>query len=315
MLGAVVHENRLQVKELPSPMRSPSQALVRTIASSINQGEVRGIRSAPHWQISSGEVWVPGWDFAGVVENAAEDGSGPPKGARVAGWVRQGAWAEYVSAETDQIVELPANVSFREAATLPIAGLTAWHALRVGGLAAGKRVLVLGANGGVGRFALQIARAAAAHTVGVVTSESKRASISDLADEIAVGLPVEGAYDIILECVGGETLAKCFGLVAPYGSIVSYGNASGEQTCFDPGAAFRKPCLRLQSFALYDELDRRPSRNEGLADLVDLLSQGRLRTDIVLEVGLADVQQACDALMERRVDGKAVLAIGADQKM
>jgi NADPH:quinone reductase-like Zn-dependent oxidoreductase len=309
MLGAVVHENRLEVKELPSPALSPSQALVRTMASSINQGEVRGIRSAPHWQISGGE-WVPGWDFAGVVEQAAEDGSGPPQGARVAGWVRQGAWAERVAAETGQMVELPGNVSFREAATLPIAGLTAWHALRVGGLAAGRRVLVLGANGGVGRFALQIARAAAAHTVGVVTSESRRGSIGDLADEVSVGLPAEGAFDIILECVGGETLARCLGLVAPYGTIVSYGNASGEQTCFDPGAAFRKPCLRLQSFALYDELDRRPSRNEGLADLVDLLAQGRLRTDIVLDVDLSDVQQACDALMERRVDGKAVLSIG-----
>lgn len=309
MLGAIVRDNTLHVMEMDAPNPLPSQALVRTAASSINQGEVRGIRSAPHWQLADGGHWVPGWDFAGVIQEAAADGSGPAAGTRVAGWTRQGAWAEMLAAETDQLVELPAGVSLREAATLPIAGLTAWHALRLGGLAAGKRVLVLGANGGVGRFALQIARAAGAGTVGVVTSQAKRGSIADIADEVSVGLPADGAFDIILECVGGPTLARCLDLVAPYGTIVSYGNASGEQTCFDPGAAFRKPCLRLQSLALYDELDRRPSHNEGLAELVGMLATGTLKTEIVLEVPLADVQQACDALMDRRVDGKAVLAI------
>lgn len=311
MLGAIVRDNRLEVIELPEPVPAASQALVRVSASSINQGEVRGIRSAPHWQVADGAHWVPGWDFAGVVEQAAADGSGPRPGARVVGWTRQGAWAELLAAETDQLVELPAAISFREAATLPIAGLTAWHALRVGDLGAGKHVLVLGANGGVGRFALQIPRAAGARTTAVVTSEAKRASVAGISDEVSVGLPAEGAFDIILECVGGETLAKCFGLVAPYGAIVSYGNASGEPTSFDPGAAFRKPCLRLNSLALYDELDRRPSRAEGLAELVGLLGSGKLRSEIVLELGLADVQQACDALMDRRVDGKAVLAIGS----
>lgn len=309
MLGAIVRDNKLHVIEVDAPKPSPSQALVRTVASSINQGEVRGIRSAPHWQLADDSHWVPGWDFAGVIEKAAADGSGPAAGARVVGWARQGAWAELLVAETDQLVELPAGVSFREASTLPIAGLTAWHALRLGELSPGKRVLVLGANGGVGRFALQIARAAGASATAVVTSEAKRSSVADIADEVSVGLPAEGAFDIILECVGGSTLAQCFSLIAPYGTIVTYGNASGEQTCFDPGAAFRKPCLRLQSLALYDELDRRLSHNEGLAELVDMLATGKLRTEIVLEVPLADVQQACDALMERRVDGKAVLAI------
>ena len=309
MLGAIVRDNKLYVTEVKAPAPSPSQALVRTVASSINQGEVRGIRSAPHWQLADGGHWVPGWDFAGVIEQAAADGSGPAVGARVVGWVRQGAWAELLAAETDQLIELPAGISFREASTLPIAGLTAWHALRLGELCPGKRVLVLGANGGVGRFALQIARAAGASTVGVVMSEARRGSIADIADEVSVGLPAEGAFDIILECVGGTILAQCFALVAPYGTIVSYGNASGEPCCFDPGAAFRKPCLRLQSFALYDELDRRPARNEGLGELVAMLAAGAIKTDIVLEVGLSDVQQACDALMDRRVDGKAVLAI------
>jgi NADPH:quinone reductase-like Zn-dependent oxidoreductase len=312
MRGAVVRDHELRVVEIDAPSPSGAQALIRNAASSINQGEVRGIRSAPHWQLSAANGhWVPGWDFAGTIETAAADGRGPRAGARVVGWVRQGAWAERVAAEVDQLVELPDDVSFRDASTLPIAGLTAWHALRLARLARGKKVLVLGANGGVGRFALQIARAAGAATVGVVTSETKRGSVADLADDVSIGLPAEGAFDIILECVGGPTLADCFRLVAPYATIVSYGNASGEQTCFEPGAAFRKPCFSLQSFALYDELARRPSNAEGLDELVSMLADGRIRTEVALEVELDRIQEACDALMARKVDGKAVVRIAA----
>jgi NADPH2:quinone reductase len=311
MLGAVVRDNKVYVAEIEKPAPSFSQALIKNAASSINQGEVRGIRFAPHWQLSRANAgWIAGWDFAGTVEKAAADGSGPAIGTRVVGWVRQGAWAERVAAEVDQLVALPDGISFRDAATLPIAGLTAWHALRLGEIDRNKRVLVLGANGGVGRFALQIARAAGARTVGVVTSEARRPSIAEFADEVSVGLPAEGGFDIILECLGGTTLAACLDLVAPYGTIVSYGNASGEPTCFEAGPIFRKPCLRLQSLALHDELARRPSMAEGLDALIRLLGEGKLRTDIVLEVGLADVQKACDALMARQVDGKAVLRIG-----
>jgi len=310
MLGAIVRDKKLEVIEIDDPVPGRSQALIRNAASSINQGEVRGIQSAPHWQLSAANGhWVPGWDFAGTIEQAAADGSGPREGTRVVGWVRQGAWAERIAAEVDQLVEIPAEVAFRDAATLPIAGLTAWHALRLAELDAGKKVLVLGANGGVGRFALQIARAAGASATGVVTAEARRASVAGIADHVSVGLPSEGAFDIILDGVGGSVLAACFGLVAAYGTIVSYGNSSGEQTCFEPSPAFRKPCLRLQSFALYDELARRPSNAEGLDRLVGLLASGGIKADVALEVGLTEVQRACDALMAREVDGKAVLKI------
>lgn len=311
MLGALVRDNQLQVTEIETPVPGPNQALVRAAASSINAGEVRGIRSTPHWQTTGSDGgWVPGWDFAGTVEQAAADGSGPAEGTRVVGWVKHGAWAEYIAVDTGQIVALPDSVSFRDAATLPIAGLTAWHALRLGELGPGKKVLVFGANGGVGRFALQIARAAGAATVAVVISEARRASVADLADEVSVGLPSEGSFDIILECIGGQVLAGCFALVADYGTIVSYGNASGEQTCFDAGPAWRKPCSALRGLSLHGELARRPSMSEGLSQLVDLLAAGKLRTDIVLDVGLADVLMGCDALTDRKVDGKAAIRIG-----
>src|SRR6202008_775002 len=93
-----------------------------------------------------------GWDIAGVVERAAADGSGPPEGARVVGLVWTGGWSERAAVPTRQLAELPDAVSFEQAATLPVAGLTALHALQIGGFCLGKRVLVIGASGGVGRF-------------------------------------------------------------------------------------------------------------------------------------------------------------------
>ena len=142
---------RLVIRQVPTPQVYPSQLLVRVKAISLNRGEVRMSQNA-----AAGHR--PGWDFAGVVERSAANGAGPAVGARVVGMLRAGSWAQLIAAPTDAVAELPANVTFAQAATLPVAGLTALHSLHKGGLLLNKSVLITGPTGGTGDFACQFAR-------------------------------------------------------------------------------------------------------------------------------------------------------------
>ena len=155
MMRAVVVEvgspNRLVLREVQEPSPTPSEALIRVAAVSLNRGEVR--RAATTTQ----EGFRPGWDVAGTVERAAEDGSGPSEGTRVVGLLEAGAWAELAAVPTRSLTTLPEGVSFAQAATLPVAGLTALYALEEGGNLLGRTVLVTGASGGAGQFGLQLA--------------------------------------------------------------------------------------------------------------------------------------------------------------
>src|SRR3989442_6781589 len=134
---------RLVIRSVPEPTPDRGEAIVRVRAISLNRGEVRRAGMA-----AAG--WRPGWDLAGVVERAAADGSGPSVGARVVGFLPEGAWAQRVAVPKSALAELPDKVTFAQAATFPVAGLTALHALSKGGLALGRRVLVTGATGGGG---------------------------------------------------------------------------------------------------------------------------------------------------------------------
>ncbi|MDQ4042503.1 MAG: alcohol dehydrogenase, partial [Actinomycetota bacterium] len=129
----------LSLGEIEEPSPAPSEALVRVSAISLNRGEVRRAQMAE-------PGFNPGWDLAGTVEKEAADGTGPPAGARVVGLLPSGAWAELAAVPTNSLAELPENVSFGQAATLPVAGLTALYTLEKGGGLLGRNVLVTGAS-------------------------------------------------------------------------------------------------------------------------------------------------------------------------
>ena len=295
----------IALREVDDPSPRPDEALVEARAVSLNRGEVRRLADRE-------EGFVPGWDVAGVVAEPAAEGGGPGEGARVVGVVRSGAWAERVAIPADALAELPDEVSFEAAATLPVAGLTALRALAVGGILLGRRVAVTGASGGVGRFAIQLAARGGAHVTAAVGRPESAEGLEALgAGEVVVGLEPEGEpFDLVLESVGGDSLAAALARVGPQGTVVSFGSTSGEQTTFSAGALYGSaPGARLYGLFVFDEIVRTGSGARDLATLAGLVASGELDPQIDLELGWGDAGQAVEALLERRVAGKAVLRV------
>jgi NADPH:quinone reductase len=304
LVAAPSSASLVELRDVPDLEPDERQALVEVRAVSLNRGECVALRTAE-------DGWRPGWDLAGVVVRRAADGSGPREGARVVGWVNGGAWAERAAVRTAHLAELPEQVSFETASTLPVAGLTALTGVEIAGDVAGRRAAITGANGGVGRFAIQIAHAAGAHVTAVVTAPDRAEGLSDLgADETATGLDGEGEpFDLILESVGGRSLAAAVVRMAELGTIVTFGNSSGETTEFDPRSFYRRGAPTIRGLFIVWELLHERVGSRQLASLVDLVARGALRADIDLVRPWNEAGSAVEALLERRIAGKAVLTI------
>ena len=169
--------------------------------------------------------------MAGVVVRGAEDGTGPTVGTRVVGVVDWECWAERVAVPSHLAAALPENVSFEEAASLPVAGITAVRAIRLGESLLGKRVLVTGATGGVGQFAMQLAAAAGADVTALVVGPEREAEARTYgAHEVATSLDDVGLgkFDLILDGIGGQVLSDSVHHLNPGGTAVTYGTLGGS---------------------------------------------------------------------------------------
>jgi NADPH2:quinone reductase len=301
-------EGRLSVAEVDEPEPAPSEALVRVAAVSLNRGEVRRAEAAE-------PGFRPGWDLSGTIERSAADGSGPGEGARVVGFLPSGGWAELAAVPTNALAELPEGVSFEEAATLPVAGLTALYALDKGGNLLGREVLVTGASGGAGLFALQLARMAGARVVALVRRQEHEELVREAgAHEVAVGeggaaAGEYGPYDVILESVGGEVLGNALSMLAPEGTCVSFGTSSTPEVTFDARSLYLTGGGKLYGFILFHEVVAHPASG-GLARLVKLVEEGRLKPRIEVEAPWTEVGEVAARLINRGYTGKAVLHVG-----
>lgn len=288
----------MRLADVPEPEAGPSQILVEVHHASLNRGDLNDARSG---RVPAGGVL--GSDAAGVVAQAAADGSGPPAGTRVVAWTA-GAFAERVAVQVGALAEVPPSVDLAEAAALPVAGVAALQALRAAGAVLGKRVLVTGASGGVGRFAVQLAAHAGAYVIASVGSVARGEGLAKAgADEVIVGLEgVEQPVDVVLDNVGGPQLVAAWELLAPGGSLQSIGWSSGQPARFQPYSTIGPP-KSLTSFLIQGETGGE------LAILVRLVAAGRLAVEVGWRGPWERVAEAAEALLRRRVNGKAVFDV------
>ena len=312
MKAVIVDPNqpgKLIIGNASPPRPAHTEALVRVHAFSLNRGEVRMTRAPrPNWR--------PGWDLAGIVEKAAEDGSGPPVGARVVGMLRAGAWAEQAAVPTEALAELPDTVTFAQASTLPVAGLTAYHALSQGGLLLSKNVLVTGASGGVGEYAIQLGRLSGASVTAFVRRPEQEAAAREAgAENVVVGeTPAEaktfGPFALIIDSVGGPVLGAALGMAEEGTKIVSLGTSAGSSVTFDAQKFYGVGLASLYGLILFDELKKGESAGVGLARLAKLVGEGKLVPRISLEADWAEIDTVAQQLLDRAYPGKAVMKLG-----
>lgn len=243
----------LSLGETEESTPAPSETLVRVSAVSLNRGEVRRAQEAE-------DGTAPGWDLAGTVERPAADGTGPRASTRVVGLLPTGGWTELAAVPANSLAELPENVSFEQAATLPVAGLTALYALEKGGGLLGRTVLVTGASGGAGHFAVQLARLSGACVVALVRREEHEQLVHEAgAHQIAVSEDAEdarrfGPYHLVLESVGGKVLGEAMEMLAPGGVCVSFGSSGEAETSFDLRSFYLTGGARLYGFILFSRI-------------------------------------------------------------
>ncbi|NEC76676.1 zinc-binding dehydrogenase [Streptomyces rochei] len=284
--------------DVDEPVPSGDEALVEIRHIGLNFGELNYVHQ---WPAGA----VHGHDAAGVVVRAASDGSGPPEGTRVALGMSPHAWAERVAVSPASLGTVPEGVDLADGAALGIAGVTALRVLRKRSLLA-RHVLVTGASGGVGHFAVQLASLAGAWVPALVGSPDRAAGLRDLgADEVLTDLAqTDDRFDLVLDTVGGPLVTQAWSFLAEGGTIHLVGYSSGQDTTFPSGSlfGFGEP----RTIATYGDMT--PTSGE-LTDLLGLMAAERLSAPVGLRGNWQDVDDAVRALFARKIHGKIVLDV------
>lgn len=302
----------LEYRELPDPRPASGHAIVRTRAIGLNFADI--YRRNGTYHLSGAAPWILGYEAAGIVESIADDdlavGDAFAVGDRVAFADSPHANAELVPVPVEKLVPLPDDVAFETAAALMLQGLTAQYLVRESHrVAAGERVLVHAAAGGVGLLLVQLAKSAGAIVTGLVSSEEKRAAARDAgADEVLLtsdDWSAGGRFDVVYDSVG-STLARSLDAVRVRGHVVFFGMAGGDPAPVNPRRLMDES-KSLTGGDLWSFLTSAEERRARAALLFDDVRAGRLTPRIARTFALRDGAEAHRFLESRQAIGKVLL--------
>src|SRR5438477_4887558 len=311
MKAVVAHEygapEVLKLEEVPRPEPKEDEALVRVIASGVNPADplTLGGKYAQEW--GTHLSLIPGYEIAGIVEKTGPQVTTLKEGGAVYGYPTfGGGWAEYVVVKQWEVAAKPRSLTFAEAAAVPMGALTAWQALvKVADLQSGQTVLIHGGSGGVGSFAVQIAKARGARVIATA-STANQDLLKELRADVAIDYTktkfedVAKEVDAVLDPVGRETLARPYGVVKKGGIVMSLVARPDPAECAKRG-------IRGAAISVHPDA-------EDLAEIARLIDTGKIKPVVTEVLPLSEAIAAQRQAETHHTRGKLVLWIATEPK-
>jgi NADPH:quinone reductase-like Zn-dependent oxidoreductase len=315
----------LELREVELPVVGDDEVLVRVRAAGVDPGVWHLMTGLPYlvrilgFGLRTPTVGVRGRDVAGSVEAVGRNVTRFHAGDEVFGTC-EGSFAEYVCARPDRLALKPANLRFEQAAVVPISGMTALQGLRdTGRISAGQKVLIVGAGGGVGTFAVQVAKAFDTEVTGVCSTMKTDLVLSIGADHVVDYTREDFAdgtrfYDLILDTAGNRSLSRLRHALVPRGTLVIVGGEGGGRWL----GGFDRQILRAPALSLFVKQRLRPltvkERPEDLAVLKELIETGKVSPVLDRSYSLSEAPEAIRYLAKGHPRGKVVVSVTASSK-
>ncbi|UOQ72700.1 NADP-dependent oxidoreductase [Hymenobacter cellulosilyticus] len=312
MKAYILHEptgpSGLRLTELPTPTPAATDVLLRVQALSVNPVDAKSTEGkAMYGHFKDEQPLILGWDVAGTVEAVGAEVTTLQPGDEVFGMINfpghARAYAEYVAAPAAHLVRKPATTSTAEAAAATLAALTAWQALVTqANLQAGQRVLIHAAAGGVGHYAVQLAKHLGAYVIGTASAAKRDFALSLGADEVIdyqqqAFEQVLEPVDVVLDCLSGETQLRSLEVLKPGGTLVSILGLT-------PDTPTRAEQRGVTAKAMLVD-----SNQPGMQEVADLLASGALRSHVSLTVPFAELPRALEQILTGSTQGKVVITL------
>ena len=311
MKAAVAHEyggpEVLKFEDVPRPVPKEDEALVRVIASGVNPADPLTLSGKYAREFGTHLPLIPGYDIAGIVEKVGANVTKLKVGDAVYGYPTfGGGWADYVTVREWEVAAKPRSLNFVEAAAIPMGALTAWQALLdVAKLQSGQTILIHGASGGVGSFAVQIAKSHGARVIATASTANQ-----DLLKQLGADLAIDYTktrfedvardVDAVLDPVGKETLARSYGVVKKGGIVMSL-------VALPDRAELKKHGIRGAAISVHPDAT-------DLTEIAHLIDAGKMKPIVTQVLPLSEAIAAQQQAATHHTRGKVVLRIADDPK-
>lgn len=311
----------LKTIEIDKPKPGPTEVLIEIHAIGVNYADTA--RREGQYVVPTNLPFIPGAEIAGVIVEAGEEVTNVNIGTRVVTLIESGGYAEYAVVDSRNVtVMLKEDIDFKQAVSLPLQGLSAYHILKTMGCITNEdTVLVHAAAGGVGTLAVQLAKLFGARKVIATASTDEKLDLAkSLGADVCINYTNEGWHkevleategrgvDLALEMVGGDVFKDTLKCLAPFGKVVIYGVASGEQAVMHPSSLMAKN-QSVIGFFLPQIMRKRELFMRSIRELFGYLEEGKLQLIIGETYPLEEAAKVHELMQSRKTSGKIILEV------